>query len=103
MISPPSDELKSATQPKPKLDVITDVATLVSMEIKLRKIGNSVGIVLPKEALTHLGAVEGQTLVFTETPEGYRIAPAQSDFAKTMEVMKSLSERYRNTLRELAK
>lgn len=73
------------------------------MEIKLRKIGNSVGIVLPKEALAHLGAEEGQNLVFTETPDGYRVSPAQSDFAKTMEVMKSLSERYRNTLRELAK
>lgn len=56
------------------------------MELKLRKIGNSVGLVLPKEALAHLGAQEGQTLVLTETPEGYRLAPAESDLAKTMEV-----------------
>ncbi|MBL9134194.1 MAG: AbrB family transcriptional regulator [Verrucomicrobiaceae bacterium] len=73
------------------------------MELKLRKIGNSVGVVLPKEALARLKAGEGDTIALTETPEGYRVSATQSDFAKTMSVMKSLSERYRNTLRELAK
>ncbi|MBE2283635.1 MAG: AbrB/MazE/SpoVT family DNA-binding domain-containing protein [Prosthecobacter sp.] len=73
------------------------------MELKLRKIGNSVGVVLPKEALARLNATEGDTLELTETPDGYRVSAAQSEFAKTMAVMKSLSERYRNTLRELAK
>lgn len=73
------------------------------MELKLRKIGNSVGVVLPKEALARLNASEGDTIALTETPDGYRVSATQSDFAKTMAVMKSLSERYRNTLRELAK
>ncbi len=73
------------------------------MDLKLRKIGNSVGIVLPKEALAHLKAEEGDTIALTETPDGYRVSQSQSDFAKTMAVMKSLSQRYRNTLRELAK
>jgi putative addiction module antidote len=73
------------------------------LELKLRKIGNSVGVVLPKEALAHLKAEEGDVITLAETPEGYRMAPSQSDFAKTMAVMASLSQRYKNTLRELAK
>jgi putative addiction module antidote len=74
------------------------------LELKLRKIGNSVGLVLPKQALAHLKAGEGDTLVVTETPdEGLQIRPNRKDFAKTMAVFESLSKRYRNTLRELAK
>ena len=73
------------------------------LELKLRKIGNSVGVILPKEALTHLKIEEGDTVSLTETPDGYRLSQSQSDFAKTMAVMESLSKRYRNTLRELAK
>lgn len=73
------------------------------LELKLRKIGNSVGVILPKEALAHLNVEEGDTVALTETPDGYRMAQSQSDFAKTMAVMESLSKRYRNTLRELAK
>ncbi|MCB1224436.1 MAG: AbrB family transcriptional regulator [Verrucomicrobiales bacterium] len=73
------------------------------MQLKLRKIGNSVGLVLPKEILAHLKAGEGDTVEFTETPEGYRVAGSETDFAKTMAVMRDLSQRYRNTLRELAK
>ncbi|MBK8039527.1 MAG: AbrB/MazE/SpoVT family DNA-binding domain-containing protein [Verrucomicrobiaceae bacterium] len=75
----------------------------MALELKLRKIGNSVGVILPKEALSHLKIEEGDTVSLTETPDGYRLSQSQSDFAKTMAVMESLSKRYRNTLRELAK
>jgi len=80
-----------------------DYTHVMSLELKLRKIGNSVGVILPKEALTHLKIEEGDTVSLTETPDGYRLSQSQSDFAKTMAVMESLSKRYRNTLRELAK
>ena len=40
------------------------------LELKLRKVGNSVGVVLPKEALAHLKVEEGDTLSVTEGPEG---------------------------------
>ena len=74
------------------------------LELKLRKVGNSVGLVLPKEALAHLKAGEGDTVVVTETSqEGLQIRPNRKDFAKTMAVFENLSKRYRNTLRELAK
>ena len=60
------------------------------LELKLRKVGNSVGLVLPKQALAHLKAGEGDTLCLTEV-------------ARQMEVVKDVMHRYRNTLRELAK
>jgi putative addiction module antidote len=73
------------------------------LELKLRKIGNSVGCVLPKEALTQLKAAEGDTLLLTESPDGFRLQVSNPEFAKSMAVFESLSKRYRNTLRELAK
>ena len=73
------------------------------LELKLRKVGNSVGIVLPKKLLTHLNASEGDTLSVIETPDGVRMTTTNPEFAKSMAVFESLSRRYRNTLRELAK
>jgi putative addiction module antidote len=73
------------------------------LELKLRKIGNSVGVVLPKELLVHLKAGEGDTLSVTETQDGIRLSTKNPEFDKTMAVFDALSRRYRNTLRELAK
>ena len=73
------------------------------LELKLRKIGNSVGVVLPKEALAHLNVNEGDTVSLTETQDGFRLTTKNPEFDKTMAVFDSLSRRYRNTLRELAK
>lgn len=74
------------------------------LELKLRKIGNSVGVVLPKEALARLKSGEGDTLVLTESPDGgFRVTPDKNDFAQQMEVAESIARRYRNALRELAK
>ncbi len=75
----------------------------MALELKLRKVGNSVGVVLPKEALAHLKAEEGDSILLTETPDGFHVTATDPEFAKTMEVFESLSRRYRNTLRELAK
>lgn len=73
------------------------------MELKLRRIGNSVGLVLPKEALAHLKVDDGDTLTLTEAQDGVRLTTASREFAQSMAVFESLSRRYRNTLRELAK
>ena len=76
----------------------------MTLELKLRKVGNSLGIVLPKEALARLNAVEGDTLVFTEAPDGgFCVTPDKSDFAHQMAVAGKVARRYRNALRELAK
>lgn len=75
----------------------------MTVELKLRKIGNSVGLVLPKEALAHLNVEVGDTVTLTEAQDGVRLTAANPDFAKSMAVFESLNRRYRNTLRELAK
>ncbi len=73
------------------------------LELKLRKIGNSVGVVLPKEALNRLKAKEGDTLTVTDSPSGLQMTAQDPEFARAMSVFKDISKRYRNTLKELAK
>jgi putative addiction module antidote len=79
------------------------IASMV-VELKLRKVGNSIGVVLPKEALARLNATEGDSLFLTETADGgLRVTSQSPEFARKMKVFQSLSRRYRNALRELAK
>ena len=73
------------------------------LELRLRKIGNSVGVVLPKEALAHLKVGEGDTVMLTEAQDSVRLTAGNPEFAKSMAVFDSLSRRYQNALRELAK
>ena len=74
------------------------------LELKLRKVGNSVGVILPKEALTHLKAAEGDMVSVTEAADGsLRISPHNVQVAQQLEVAQGVLKRYRNTLRELAK
>lgn len=75
----------------------------MTLQLKLRKIGNSVGLVLPKEALARLNAQEGDTITLMETAEGFSLQATNPQFAKSMEIFEDLSRRYRNALRELAK
>lgn len=73
-------------------------------ELKLRKIGNSVGVVLPKEVLSYLKVEEGDTVCLSESPDGsLRVSPASAEFSRQMEAAEDVLRRYRNTLRELAK
>lgn len=74
------------------------------LELKLRKIGNSVGVVLPKEALAHLKVGEGDTICVTDAADGtLRLSATNAEFSRQMEIAKDVMHRYRNTLRELAK
>ena len=76
----------------------------MTVELKLRKVGNSVGLVLPKEALARLNVKEGEALYLTEAPGGgFRVTASDPGFARKMEVAESLNRRYRNALNELAK
>jgi len=73
---------------------------------KIRRVGNSLGILLPKELLEELRVGEGDELVFDKVSGTYRIkaAPAvDPEFERAMEVFRSVAERYKNALRELAK
>ncbi len=72
--------------------------------LKLRKVGNSVGLVLPKEALARLRVKEGDTVCLTEAPEGgFRITAGEPEFEEKMKAAESVIRRYRKALRELAK
>lgn len=74
------------------------------LELKLRKVGNSVGVILPKEALAHLKVDEGDTVSVTEAADGsLRLSPSKADVVRQMEVVQDVMNRYRHTLRELAK
>jgi putative addiction module antidote len=75
----------------------------MTVNVKIRKVGNSFGVVLPKEALAHLKVGEGDTLTLTEAQDGVRLTASNPEFDKTMATFESLNRRYRNTLRELAK
>jgi putative addiction module antidote len=74
------------------------------LELKVRKIGNSLGVVLPKEAVSHLRAGEGARLFLIEAANGaYQLTPYDPAFEKKMEKAEDIIGRYRNTLHTLAK
>ena len=73
-------------------------------ELKLRKIGNSLGVVLPKEAVSRLHAREGDRLFLIEGPNGaYQVTPYDPAFEAKMKKAEDIISRYRNTLHALAK
>ncbi len=74
------------------------------IEIKVRKIGNSLGFLIPKEAAQELDAVEGTSLYLCRAPEGrFYLTPYDPEFEKQMMIARKGMRKYRNTLRELAK
>ncbi len=74
------------------------------MKTKVRKIGNSYGIVLPKAALQAMKVKEGDVLYMTEAPErSLQVSSNRDGFAEKMRIAEDLMGRYRNALRELAK
>ena len=75
----------------------------LNMELKLTQVGNSVGVVLPKETLAKLKVAKGDHLWLTESPDGYRLTPFNPDFGKQMAVARKVMKKRRAALHELAK
>ena len=73
------------------------------LALKLTAIGNSIGVVLPREALATLKLEKGDTVYLTESPEGYRLTPYDPQFAQQMALARRIMKKRRNVLRELAK
>ncbi len=74
------------------------------LELKVRKIGNSLGVVLPKEAVSRLRAGDGDRLFLIEGPNGgYQLTPYDPAFEKKMRKAEDIIGRYRNTLHALSK
>jgi putative addiction module antidote len=75
----------------------------MNAELKVTKIGNSAGVVLPKDLLAHLDVAIGQTLSVTKTPLGIELRAPSVDFDAQMANAREVMARRRRALRELAK
>ena len=74
------------------------------VELKVRKFGNSLGVVLPKEAINRLRTGDGELLFLIEAADGgYRLTPYDPAFEEKMAKAEDIIGRYRNTLHVLAK
>lgn len=71
--------------------------------VKIRKIGNSLGTILPAEVAARLRVQPGDTLSVTETPDGIQLSPFDPDFADAMKAFEHGRKKYRNALRSLSK
>jgi putative addiction module antidote len=74
------------------------------VELKVRKFGNSLGVVLPKEVIQRLQTGDGARLFLVEGADGdYRLTPYDPKFEAKMVKAEEVMTRYRNTLRALSK
>jgi putative addiction module antidote len=71
--------------------------------LKLTQIGNSVGVILPRELLVKLGMAKGDTIYAIDQPDGIRLTVADPDFAAQMDAARQIMKQRRAVLRELAK
>ena len=84
-------------KPTPDLEIESTV-------LQIRKIGNSVGVILPKELLARLNLKEGDKFYPVEQPDGsLRLSPFNPKHARTMEIARHIMHEYRDTFAELAK
>jgi len=72
------------------------------MKLKITAIGNSAGVILPKELLARLRVAKGDELFVTETPDGIKLMPHDPVFAAQMEVAERVMREDRDVLRRLA-
>ena len=75
----------------------------MSTTVKITTVGNSAGIVLPKEILVKMRVEKGDTLYLVETPNGIQITPYRPDFAGKIEAAQRVMRKNRDALRRLAK
>jgi putative addiction module antidote len=71
--------------------------------LKITQIGNSLGVILPKEVLARLKLEKGDTVHLTESPDGVRLTPHDPAFELQMKAARKIMKERRAVLRELAK
>jgi putative addiction module antidote len=71
--------------------------------VKVRRVGNSLGVILTKDVIDALGVSEGDELYAIRTPDGIRLTPYDPDFASAIESTRDYMRRHRDALNELAK
>ena len=73
-----------------------------AMKLKVTTVGNSTGVILPKELLEKLRVGKGDTLFVTDTANGVELSPYDEELAYQMEVVESIMREDRDVLRKLA-
>ena len=74
------------------------------MKLQIKKIGNSTGLILPKELLARLGLEQGDNVTVSEGPERtLTLSPYEQDDDETMRIARQVLKEYKNTLKTLAK
>jgi len=71
--------------------------------LKVTKIGNSLGVVLPKEALSRLKVEQGDSVFLTELPDGYRVIAFDETIVEQVNEGRDFMREFRETFRALAK
>lgn len=71
--------------------------------LKLTQIGNSIGVILPKEVLANLKVNKGESVFLTETPEGYVVTPYDPELDEQMTAGRDFMREFRDTFHALAK
>ena len=71
--------------------------------LKLTQIGNSVGVILPREVLARLKLEKGGTVFVTETPEGFALTPYDPAIEEQLKAGREFVQEYRDTFHQLAK
>ncbi|CZT34808.1 AbrB/MazE/SpoVT family DNA-binding domain-containing protein [Rhizobium sp. DKSPLA3] len=73
------------------------------MNVTIRKIGNSEGVILPKDVLDRMGVKAGDTLTVRMTDNKLELIPETASFSEQLKAARIGMEKYKNALRELAK
>ncbi len=73
------------------------------MKVKLRRIGNSLGVILPKEVLARMRAEEGDDLMLAEGPQGVQLSLYDDEIARQVDIGLEVIREYRDVLKALAK
>ena len=71
--------------------------------LKVTQIGNSLGVVLPREILAELDLDRGDKLFLTRSPDGYRVTKSDPEFERQMMLARDIMKKRHDVLRELAK
>ncbi|OYV04590.1 MAG: AbrB/MazE/SpoVT family DNA-binding domain-containing protein [Verrucomicrobiales bacterium VVV1] len=74
----------------------------MTAKLKITSIGNSAGVILPKEVLEKLRVGKGDTLFLTETPTGYAVSAFDDEFALQMQLAEQIMREDRDVLHQLA-
>ncbi len=74
------------------------------MKLEIKKIGNSTGVILPKELLAQLGLERGDALYVSKMPDrSFKLTPYDPNHEKAMEIARKVMKEYKDTFKALAK